>query len=183
MPGGGGASGARRTGGCLCGGVRFAIGEAARLRPLIACHCATCRKLSGSFFIATKVGAAQLSFSARETLAWYDSSDRAERGFCSRCGSLLFYRRKQQPDRIRGDSGSVSIAFGSLDEGNDLPFAGHIFAARADPLLDRLSTTPRCARWGEPPLVEALHRAGWRDTAALTGNPDAPDNERSGRLR
>ena len=33
------------TGGCLCGGVRYAIrGE---LRGVIACHCAQCRRTSG----------------------------------------------------------------------------------------------------------------------------------------
>lgn len=32
-----------------------------------------------------------------ETLAWYRSSDDGERGFCSRCGSSLFWRVAGEP--------------------------------------------------------------------------------------
>jgi hypothetical protein len=41
-------------------------------------------------------GDAHIRFTSDETLAWYDSSDWARRGFCSRCGSSLFYRMKQE---------------------------------------------------------------------------------------
>jgi len=37
-------------GGCLCGGVRFAIERA--VGPFELCHCTRCRKASGSAFVA-----------------------------------------------------------------------------------------------------------------------------------
>ena len=39
------------TGGCLCGGVRYAV--TGPLRDIIACHCEQCRRSSGHFVAAT----------------------------------------------------------------------------------------------------------------------------------
>ncbi len=170
----------KRTGGCLCGGVRFVI-EAdapreATLRPLIACHCEQCRKTSGTFVVATKVLKKHLTFLAQktheETLVWYRSSQGAERGFCSRCGASLFYRRceqKNQPPREE----AWSVMLGALEQACDLPFAGHIFTKGAHPMLARLSTTPRSEGWAEQPLIEALHEQGWHDTKNLQTPPSS----------
>ncbi len=79
-----------RTGGCLCGAVTYRIGGP--LRPIVACHCTQCRKSSGHFGAATQCLSADLSI-AGDTLAWFKSSDTAERGFCYRCGGNLFWRR------------------------------------------------------------------------------------------
>jgi hypothetical protein len=79
-----------RTGGCLCGGVTYQLRGA--LRPVVACHCLQCRKTSGHYVAATQVTASNASISG-ETLTWYRSSETAERGFCSVCGSNLFWRR------------------------------------------------------------------------------------------
>ena len=159
----------KRTGGCLCGGVRFTIlSDAPRektLRPLIACHCKQCQKTSGSFVVATKVALKHLTFQAEETLGWYRSSEWAERGFCSRCGSSLFYRRRDPKND------SCSIMLGALDEANDLPFVGHIFTEGAHPMLARLSTTPQSKDWVEQPLIEAMHEQGWHDTQSMQNNP------------
>ena len=164
-----------RTGGCLCGGVRFTI-EANTphetiMRPLIACHCEQCRKTSGTFVVSSKVKTKHLTFQTQATLVWYDSSKGAERGFCSRCGSSLFYRRKQQKDESKEEAWSVML--GTLDQANDLPFAGHIFAQGAHPMLARLSTTPQCEQWGEQPLIDALNEQGWYDTKSLTTHPSS----------
>ncbi len=43
---------------------------------------------------------ADVVFQSEENITVYDSSAWAERGFCSRCGSHLFYRLKQNGQHI-----------------------------------------------------------------------------------
>ncbi len=166
-----------RTGGCLCGGVRFTIKADTPhekvMRPLIACHCEQCRKTSGTFVVATKVKTQHLAFQTQATLVWYDSSQVAERGFCSRCGSSLFYRRKQQKDQTQQSGWSVMLGALERAQADDLPFAGHIFTAGAHPMLARLSTTPQCKGWADQSLIEAMHEQGWHDTHSLTIPPSS----------
>ena len=169
----------KRTGGCLCGGVRFVVeADAPRettLRPLVACHCRQCRKTSGTFVVATKIATKHLSFQTQETLVWYRSSQGAQRGFCSRCGASLFYRRragKDQPQMQHEQHQEAwSVMLGALDQACDLPFAGHIFTAGAHPMLAHLSTTPQSKGWAEQPLIEKMHEQGWHDTKSLTTPP------------
>jgi hypothetical protein len=40
-------SASTKTGGCLCGAVRYELRSP--LRPVVACHCKMCRRASGSF--------------------------------------------------------------------------------------------------------------------------------------
>lgn len=42
-----------------------------------------------------------------DTLKWYDATDQVQYGFCSNCGSTLFWRTERKPDLI-------SIAAGTL---------------------------------------------------------------------
>lgn len=74
------------NGHCLCGAVRF---EAEAGPEMGVCHCGQCRRWgSGPYFA---VAAAAVRFEGAENLGRYRSSDWAERGFCTRCGSSLFY--------------------------------------------------------------------------------------------
>jgi hypothetical protein len=55
-----------------------------------ACHCGMCRRWNGGapyFAVAVE----SVTFSGTEHIARYDSSRWAERGFCTRCGTHLFY--------------------------------------------------------------------------------------------
>ncbi len=105
-----------RTGGCLCGGVRYRV--AGPLRPIIYCHCGQCRRTSGHFVAATAAAANALQIVADGSLAWFASSERAQRGFCRRCGSSLFWRPK--------DGNHVSIMAGTLDNSDGLEPVEHI---------------------------------------------------------
>ena len=79
-------------GSCECQGVVFElIGE---LRDVVFCHCSQCRKTSGHYWAATQVSKGNLNLIKATSLSWYDSSDNARRGFCSLCGSSMFYERK-----------------------------------------------------------------------------------------
>lgn len=107
------------TGGCLCGAVKFQIGKLPDC--LSACHCRMCRKLTGHFFVSASVKLKDFTWLAEEGVGWYRSSTIAERGFCKRCGSHLFYRPIGK-DRIE-------IAAGAIDDALDIPIRDHIFVA------------------------------------------------------
>src|SRR5436190_6998474 len=89
-----------RTGGCLCGAVRFTVrGEPVHVGR---CHCTDCRKESGSAF--TVYGQWPLeAFEMTGELTTYEG-----RGFCGRCGGRLL--NPPEP----GDE-LVEIRLGSLD--------------------------------------------------------------------
>lgn len=108
-----------RTGGCLCGAVRYAVSGA--LRPIVMCHCRQCARVTGHIMAATAARHVDFQLLADEGLAWYDSSAEARRGFCKHCGSTLFWQG------IGRDY--LSIATGSLDDSSGLTIACHIFTA------------------------------------------------------
>ena len=79
------------SGKCLCAAVTFTADD---VSPHVhACHCSMCRNWSGGPALAVQVGAIELTGS--EHIGRYDSSAWAERGFCKRCGTSLFYRLKE----------------------------------------------------------------------------------------
>jgi hypothetical protein len=78
------------TGGCLCGKVRFVA--RGPLREVVFCHCSQCRRQSGLYFAATSVAAEALEIAGQDHVAWYAASDFARRGFCSTCGTILFWK-------------------------------------------------------------------------------------------
>lgn len=77
---------------CLCGSVKI------NLRTLNTqvgtCHCSMCRKWGSGPFMAIDCGT-DVSFEDNENISIYDSSEWAERAFCNKCGSHLFYRLKE----------------------------------------------------------------------------------------
>lgn len=76
------------TGRCLCGAVRFTADEVEHEHH--ACHCTMCRRWAGgSGFLGTT--ATGVTFDGSEHLARYASSEWAERGFCTQCGTVMFY--------------------------------------------------------------------------------------------
>ena len=106
-----------RCGGCLCGGVRYRI--SGEVRDVVNCFCAQCRKTTGHHFAATRCRRDQLELVESETLGWYRSSGKARRGFCSRCGSSLFW----EPD----DLDTISVTAGTLDAPTGLKTVRNIY--------------------------------------------------------
>ncbi|MCW8873324.1 MAG: GFA family protein [Xanthomonadales bacterium] len=108
-----------KRGSCLCGRVSFSVtGE---LGPVDACHCVQCRKHSGHYFASTDVPRSALTIKGEENLSWFDSSVKVRRGFCSRCGSSLFW------DPIEKDW--IGIAMGAFDSPTLTRLGIHIFVA------------------------------------------------------
>lgn len=109
---------ADRSGGCLCGAVRYRIvGE---LRDVVVCHCSRCRRAHGHVGAYTEAASTELALLADRSLRWYVADGR-ERGFCRDCGATLFWRR------VGADR--TSITAGTLDEPTGLRTAAHIFVA------------------------------------------------------
>lgn len=77
------------TGGCLCGAVRFTATRANR--DVAICHCGMCRKWTAGLFMAVDC-TDTLKVDDATDLGLYRSSEWAERAFCKKCGTPLFYR-------------------------------------------------------------------------------------------
>ena len=94
------------TGGCQCGAVRYR----AKTTPQGAhlCHCRMCQKASGNYFMPLASVPESEFEVTRGTVSWFFSSDVVKRGFCSACGTPLFFKD------IAGDS--IAIMLGSLDD-------------------------------------------------------------------
>ena len=73
---------------CLCGAVGFSCPDA---REIGACHCGYCRRWSGGPLLAVHCGP-EVTFTGSEHITVYASSEWAERAFCNRCGSHLYYK-------------------------------------------------------------------------------------------
>jgi hypothetical protein len=88
-----------RTGGCLCGAVRYSVrGEPFHVGR---CHCADCRKESGSTYTIYGHWPRE-RFELTGELGTYEG-----RSFCPRCGSSI---------GTFDDDEAVEIRLGSLDE-------------------------------------------------------------------
>jgi hypothetical protein len=136
------------TGGCLCGAVRYEItGE---LRGVVNCHCAKCRRFHGHYGAYTSVKLEQLVLTNQQGLRWYrsvtDETPNVQRGFCSRCGSSLFWHPKEQE--------RIAIAAGSLDDDTGLATIGHVWLSQKSDYYELCDDLPRFDR-------------GW---AAMTGS-------------
>jgi len=97
-----------KSGQCLCGAVKFTA--APKDSDVGVCHCSMCRRGTAGPYFAIDCGES-LKFENEEKLGVYVSSDWAERGFCTQCGSPLFWRTKDRKTNI------VSInAFDNVDD-------------------------------------------------------------------
>ena len=96
----------RITGGCQCGAVRYAL-TAEPTNPNV-CYCRMCQKAFGNVF-GSFAGVRPDQFEiTRGAMAWFASSDFADRGFCRDCGTPLAYRFRDRP--------RISVSLGSLDD-------------------------------------------------------------------
>jgi hypothetical protein len=119
----------RITGGCLCGGVRYDLD--AEPAMVVACHCATCQKNTGSAFSLNVGLPADAVAVTGEALATFEDRSGASgnpfhRSFCSRCGSPISGRGDAYP-------GVVFIKAGTLDDPSWVKPAAHIWCAEKQP--------------------------------------------------
>ncbi|MFW1676926.1 GFA family protein [Pontibacter sp. JAM-7] len=104
------------SGNCLCGAVTV---EAASMSTDIAsCHCNICRKWGGGPLMAVDC-ATEVTIKGQDSIKVFATSDWAERGFCAKCGTHLFFRLKE--------SGQYIIPVGLFDQQAPLHFGLQIF--------------------------------------------------------
>lgn len=106
-------------GSCLCGAISFEVAGA--LAPPDACHCSQCRRWSGHVWASTNVPREALTIDGAEHVRWYQSSEKVRRGFCSVCGSVLFW---EPPGWDK-----TAIAMGAFDAPTGTYLEKHIFTA------------------------------------------------------
>ncbi len=106
-----------KTGGCLCGAVRYEV--TGPLRNVVNCHCSMCQRMHGNFGPHSKALKTDLNIVNDQGLSWYETSSIARRGFCRECGSSLFWEPFDQD--------ATGIVAGSIDSPTGLQTIGHIF--------------------------------------------------------
>jgi hypothetical protein len=96
-----------RTGGCLCGAIRYRI--AGHPVEALYCHCRMCQRAHGAPVVAwLTMPLAKFAVTAGEP-ARYRSSTEAFRHFCGACGTPLTWRAVDNPE-------FVDISIATLDE-------------------------------------------------------------------
>ena len=83
--------------------------------------------------LAARVGS--IDFTGEQFIKRYDSSQWAERGFCSECGTNLFYHLKGTPTYI--------VATGSFDDQAQFALTGEIYVDEKPPAYDFAGDHPR----------------------------------------
>ena len=137
-----------RTGHCLCGAVHFTIHD---LKPEFGvCHCKMCQRWAGSALLGLTVPESDVEFQGAKQIGRFQSSDWAERAFCTKCGSGLYYRVTQKGPYY----GTYHMPIGLLDDTSGLTMAREIYTdAQADSVVfagerTRLDTKETLALFG-----------------------------------
>ena len=99
-----------KSGGCLCGAVRYV----ARGEPVFSClcHCKNCQKQAGtawSMVIGFPLDAVEISGEVKTYVDQGESGHAVNRQFCPNCGSPVF-------TRADGSPGLLFIKAGTLDD-------------------------------------------------------------------
>ena len=117
-----------RTGGCLCGAVRYeSTGD-----PVFSlqCHCRDCQRSSGTAYIAAmRVPAAEFRITRgtpKRYVSSADSGNQITRAFCGDCGSPLYVQVSTRPD-------IVGLRVGTLDDPSGFRADSDIFVKSAQP--------------------------------------------------
>lgn len=112
----------RKSGRCMCGAIEYEF-DADRT-DVTACHCSQCRQWSGHLWASVNAAYDTLKLTkGEERLRWYRSSDHARRGFCTNCGSALFWHADKLDDYKR----RVAVASGTVNAPTGFHLAEHIF--------------------------------------------------------
>lgn len=104
------------SGGCLCCAITYTA--KATSHDVQVCHCGMCRRWTGGPLMFVEVDGVP-EFQGREAIGIYRSSETGERGFCTRCGSVLFWK-------VAGEE-RYTFTAGSLDDVSEFVFTKEIF--------------------------------------------------------
>ena len=103
---------------CLCRAVRYRV--TGTVRDLCYCHCESCRRATGSAFVAWGTTDCTNFTITQGALTIVHSSSEVERGFCVACGSTLTYSHTRR-------SGEIDFTLVSLENPSALQPQAHIW--------------------------------------------------------
>ena len=124
------------TGSCLCGAVTFEV--AGDLPPPDACHCTKCRKWTGHLLAGTDVPRSALTVHGEGTVTWFRSSEKVRRGFCSTCGSSLFF---DPIDQVKNPW--IGVSMGAFDQPTGTRLGVHVFVGDKGDYYDIADGVPQ----------------------------------------
>lgn len=132
----------KKTGGCLCGAVRYELTGEVGAEGAGYCHCRKCQRSSGAPVVAwVTYPKSSLSITQGEPKT-YQSSAKAIRKFCGACGTQLFFSYTEGPS-------DIDIAIATLDKPEDIVPAYHIWTDSQIPWLKIADNLPRFADDGD----------------------------------
>jgi hypothetical protein len=116
-----------RSGGCLCGAIRYEIPWPPA--AIVACHCKDCQRQAGtvmSVIAAVPRDAVKVTGTLKTFDGQSETGDVVYRRFCGDCGSPIM------SEIPRGQSvGLAYIKAGTLDDNSGLLPAAHVWASSA----------------------------------------------------
>ena len=145
-----------RSGGCLCGAVRF--DAALTTDEFGACHCEMCRRWTGSALLGITVPAANVTWQGEAAIHRIQSSNWAERANCAECGSPLYYHVTLDGPM----AANLEIPIGLFDDASGLRFTNEIFIDHKPDGFSYGGDRPRLTR------KETLAKFGLSDKEDLT---------------
>lgn len=116
---------------CLCGAVVMIADDQTHVA---ACHCEMCRRWGGGPLLAVECEGT-VTIEGAEHITVYRSSYWAERGFCSKCGTHLFYRLVQ--------GNHYALPAGLFQDKTDFDFTQEIFIDSKPAYYDFANKTER----------------------------------------
>lgn len=129
----------RLHGHCLCGAVTIAVAGAHEPR-VGACHCRMCQRWSGGLFLCFSAEAGAVTVAGE--VARYRSSPFAQRAFCPRCGTHLWF----EDDEPGGGPAHHELMPGLFDAAHDWPLRSEIYVDRAMACVRLAGDHPRKTR-------------------------------------
>lgn len=105
----------------MCGAVRFTAVEAPDTYGI--CHCEMCRRWTGSALLGVSVPTEQVNWTNEAQIGVLQSSDWAERAWCRRCGSSLYFRVTEAGEWF----GKTEIPLGLFDDPNGFKLSNEIY--------------------------------------------------------
>ncbi len=129
-----------KTGGCLCGEIRYTFSEEKPVHYL--CHCADCQRVSGAAYSANifvRAASVEIQGSPQKYQIQADSGRMATRLRCPSCGSQVFSEPTLCPD-------CLVIKAGTLDDPKSFAPDMHIWCDSAMPWALPDDSRPRHAK-------------------------------------
>jgi hypothetical protein len=110
-----------------------------KINDVVTCHCDQCRKTSGHFTAFIIVPSTQMEMLRFETLTWFESMDEVTKGFCTACGSSLFWNLKGR------DGWSVSAGAFDYQTGSKINY--HCFTSEKGDYYDICDGRPQAPQF------------------------------------